>query len=131
MNPHRRSRLAVAGVKEAPADPRGAPSERGRSAGVRLSASVVLCLALTGCDRSAAPDQAAPAGSARFEAARTPGGTGGVNSAETLEKPYVVVVSLDGFRHDYLQRYPTPSFDGGSDRSKACTSIRSWRGSSI
>ena len=43
--------------------------------------------------------------------ATTPGGTGGVNAPETLDKPYVVLVSFDGFRHDYLARYATPSFD--------------------
>ena len=42
---------------------------------------------------------------------RTPEGTGGVNAPETLDKPYVVLVSFDGFRHDYLSRYDTPSFD--------------------
>ena len=33
------------------------------------------------------------------------------NAPETLDKPYVVLVSFDGFRHDYLTRYDTPSFD--------------------
>ncbi|GLB48920.1 alkaline phosphatase family protein [Neptunitalea lumnitzerae] len=27
------------------------------------------------------------------------------NSKETLEKPYVIMVSIDGFRHDYAQKY--------------------------
>ena len=40
-----------------------------------------------------------------------PSGTGGVNAPETLQKPYVVLVSFDGFRHDYLERYNTPNFD--------------------
>ena len=26
-------------------------------------------------------------------------------------KPYVLVVSFDGFRHDYLERVHTPNFD--------------------
>ena len=43
--------------------------------------------------------------------ATTPDGTGGVNAPETLDKPYVVLVSFDGFRHDYLDLYATPSFD--------------------
>ena len=43
--------------------------------------------------------------------ARRPQGSGGVNAPETLDKPYVVLVSFDGFRHDYLTRYDTPSFD--------------------
>ena len=36
-------------------------------------------------------------------------GSGGVNQAIHLEKPYVVMVSLDGFRHDYLDLFPTPN----------------------
>ena len=44
-----------------------------------------------------------------------------MNAPETLDKPYVVLVSFDGFRHDYLSRYATPAFDrvaetgGGAD----------------
>ena len=45
------------------------------------------------------------------EPVRTPEGTGGAHALETLDKPYVVLVSFDGFRHDYLARYDTPSFD--------------------
>ena len=29
----------------------------------------------------------------------------GANSAETLKKHYVILVSLDGFRYDYAQKY--------------------------
>jgi hypothetical protein len=29
----------------------------------------------------------------------------GPNSAEPLSKPYVILVSLDGFRYDYAKRY--------------------------
>jgi predicted AlkP superfamily pyrophosphatase or phosphodiesterase len=36
--------------------------------------------------------------------------SGGVNSAEHLDAPYVVLLSLDGFRHDYLDDIPTPAF---------------------
>lgn len=35
-------------------------------------------------------------------------GTGGVNRPEHLDKPYVVLVSLDGFRPDYLDRDDVP-----------------------
>lgn len=38
-------------------------------------------------------------------------GTGGVNAPEQREKPYVVVISFDGFRHDYIDRVETPNFD--------------------
>ena len=49
------------------------------------------------------------------EPIRTPEGTGGINAPETLDKPYVVLVSFDGFRHDYVSRYDTPSFDRVAD----------------
>lgn len=34
------------------------------------------------------------------------GGTDGRNSAWGEKQPYLVLVSIDGFRHDYLDRYP-------------------------
>jgi len=37
-------------------------------------------------------------------------GSGGKNRPEHLNKPYVIVVSFDGFRHDYLDRIETPNF---------------------
>ena len=88
----------------------------------RLAACSTLLTAVlwAGCgpvDSRARPDEPAPAAQsgaiAGVEAARarTPNGTGGVNAPETLQKPYVVLVSFDGFRHDYLERYDTPNFD--------------------
>lgn len=38
-------------------------------------------------------------------------GSGGRNRDARLDKPYVVLVSFDGFRHDYLDRVETPNFD--------------------
>jgi predicted AlkP superfamily pyrophosphatase or phosphodiesterase len=38
-------------------------------------------------------------------------GTGGINAASQLSKPYLVLVSIDGFRWDYMDRYPTPNLD--------------------
>lgn len=38
-------------------------------------------------------------------------GTGGRNAPAQLSKPYVVLVSFDAFRHDYLDRGLTPHFD--------------------
>ena len=35
--------------------------------------------------------------------------SGGANRADQLEKPYVVLVSLDGFRADYLDRFNLPN----------------------
>lgn len=36
-------------------------------------------------------------------------GSGGVNAPQHHDKPHVVLVSLDGFRWDYAQRFPTPN----------------------
>ena len=36
-------------------------------------------------------------------------GTGGVNTPEQREKPYLILVSLDGFRADYLDRFRLPN----------------------
>ncbi|HSW28931.1 MAG TPA: ectonucleotide pyrophosphatase/phosphodiesterase [Longimicrobiales bacterium] len=36
-------------------------------------------------------------------------GTPGTNAQRHATAPYVVLLSLDGFRHDYLDRYPTPA----------------------
>jgi len=45
-------------------------------------------------------------------------GTGGINAGHQRDKPYLVLVSIDGFRWDYMDRYPTPNMDriaaGGS-----------------
>jgi hypothetical protein len=38
-------------------------------------------------------------------------GSGGANDASQLDKPYVVLVSIDGFRHDYQDRFETPALD--------------------
>lgn len=38
-------------------------------------------------------------------------GSGGVNSAEHLDKPYLILVSIDGFRWDYLERFETPALE--------------------
>ena len=38
-------------------------------------------------------------------------GSGGRNAPEHLGKPRVVLLSLDGFRYDYMERYETPVLD--------------------
>jgi predicted AlkP superfamily pyrophosphatase or phosphodiesterase len=37
-------------------------------------------------------------------------GSGGVNRAEHRDKPYVILVSLDGFKSEYLDRWDLPNF---------------------
>ena len=41
----------------------------------------------------------------------SPDGTGGINHPDVRDRDYVVLVSFDGFRHDYLDRFETPGFD--------------------
>ena len=38
-------------------------------------------------------------------------GTGGINAAHQQSKPYLVLISIDGFRWDYMDRYPTPNMN--------------------
>ena len=35
----------------------------------------------------------------------------GINSEESMEKPYVIMVSLDGYRYDYTDLYGADVFD--------------------
>ena len=38
-------------------------------------------------------------------------GSGGINTVEQQDKPYLILVSIDGFRWDYMDLYPTPNMD--------------------
>ena len=44
-------------------------------------------------------------------AALAAAGSGGVNAAQHHAAPYVVLISIDGFRWDYMDLYPTPALD--------------------
>lgn len=63
-----------------------------------LACFVLATLAGAGCT---APDAAN----------RSTNGTGGFNRPGTSERDYVVLVSFDGFRRDYLDLHDTPHFD--------------------
>lgn len=65
---------------------------------LRTSALAILTL-LAAC---AAPGDGPPSGAATGEQLR-------VNALERADAPHVVLLSLDGFRWDYLDRYPTPA----------------------
>lgn len=43
------------------------------------------------------------------ERIRFPEGSGGQNQAESIDAPYVVMISLDGFRYDYMDIFETPN----------------------
>ena len=45
------------------------------------------------------------------ETIHTPDGSGGINHPSVVNRPYVVLVSFDGVRPDYLDRFDTPHFD--------------------
>ena len=71
-----------------------------------LAAAAAAAVFLAGCGTS--PSAAPPGG--QSPAPVTAVGSGGVNRPEHLSKPYVVLVSFDGFRADYLDQYPAPNF---------------------
>lgn len=48
--------------------------------------------------------------------AAQPSGSGGVNRAEHHDKPYVILVSLDGFKAEYLDRWDLPNFTRAAAR---------------
>ncbi len=93
-----------------------------------LALAAVVSWGAVGCAPTAASPALEAGSAAAVEAAQsaratTPGGTGGVNAPETLDKPYLVLVSFDGFRHDYLDLYATPSFDRVAARGVAADAL--------
>lgn len=38
-------------------------------------------------------------------------GSGGINAPEQRDKPYLILISIDGFRWDYMDLYETPALD--------------------
>ena len=69
--------------------------------------SIVTCLALI--LSSCAPAGTAPA--QQLDSIQTPDGTGGFNHPLIVDRDYVVLISFDGLRHDYLDQVDTPGFD--------------------
>ena len=67
---------------------------------------LLLAAGLSGCG----PDVSTESGPTAA-ALQTSGGTGGVNHPSVASRPHVVLVSFDGFRPDYLERFDTPAFD--------------------
>lgn len=66
---------------------------------------VLLAAWLAGCGNA---EQGADDGRTSRVDSTAPG-TGGRNSEWGEKQPYLVLVSIDGFRHDYLDRYPAPA----------------------
>jgi hypothetical protein len=77
-----------------------------RSRSIRaLVLSLVTLLGVVACD---SPRTSSGAASEVPQEARRSGGTGGVNAPEMLDRPYVVLISFDGYRHDYLELFDPP-----------------------
>ncbi len=66
----------------------------------------LLALALLASEIAVNPSQRTS--TARIQ---TPNGSAGYNHPSVNTRPYVVLISFDGFRPDYLGRYNTPHFD--------------------
>ena len=49
-------------------------------------------------------------GPPRTSGATPSAGSGGRNGPQHQQKPHVVLISFDGFRHDYLDRFALPNF---------------------
>ena len=67
-----------------------------------LAMSAVVATAMVGCGGRSA-------GVPNTRSLLTLSGTGGVNHQNRLDAPYVVLIALDGFRHDYLELYDAPN----------------------
>ena len=70
--------------------------------------SVVLALAVA-LSAGAAVTNLAAAAQQPPPAAAPLKGSGGVNAAEHREKPYLILISLDGFKAEYLDRFDLPN----------------------
>jgi hypothetical protein len=83
---------------------------------VLLACATLVCLALGACAGTHAVPAAAPISPLRA--------SGGVNRPEHLDKPYVVLISLDGFRPAYLQRDDVPNLRRLLQRGTRATALR-------
>ncbi|HSG47925.1 MAG TPA: ectonucleotide pyrophosphatase/phosphodiesterase, partial [Longimicrobiales bacterium] len=78
-----------------------------RRRGAALFSLVALAsLTAAGCQPPDTPTPASADARIRF-----PEGSGGTNQPEHLDAPYVVLLSMDGFRWDYQDLHPTPNLD--------------------
>ncbi|MEP0545504.1 MAG: ectonucleotide pyrophosphatase/phosphodiesterase [Rhodothermales bacterium] len=82
---------------------------------MRFALTLLAALCFAGCAPSPATAPSVPTspvgGATAPERLAFPEGSGGTNAPAHRDAPTVVLVSFDGFRHDYLDRYPTPNFD--------------------
>ena len=79
---------------------------RGRRGFPAPVATLLLAAAAAACGSGPTTEQQAPAALARAGAP-----AGSVHAPSAAARPHVVLVSFDGFRPDYLDRFDTPAFD--------------------
>ncbi len=75
-------------------------------AGAVAAAAWACGPAAAGSPEAPAPDRE-PAAAVAQEARE---GSGGVNAERHRDAPYVIMISFDGFRHDYYDRWEAPNF---------------------
>lgn len=80
-------------------------SETSRISFRPLAFALALTLVAQGCRAQTAP----PAGEPAVALRGMMRATGGINAPAQRSKPYVVLVSIDGYRHDYPERFPSPT----------------------
>lgn len=51
-------------------------------------------------------------------------GTGGLNALDRIESPYLILISIDGFRWDYQSLYDTPALDGIAESGVRAEAMR-------
>lgn len=83
-----------------------ANSGRGRRSMTSAAVIASAALLLHGCGWIAS----SPATSNPSPLSKVFEGSGGSNRPEHRDKPYVILISFDGFRADYLDRYAAPNF---------------------
>ena len=77
---------------------------------IRVTLAFAFAIALSGCGT------VRPSTSAGNPTAPASGSTGGINRADQRDKPYVILVSFDGFKPDYLDRFTLPNFQSIAKR---------------
>ncbi len=68
-------------------------------------------MARAGSDSTGGPAAAVRSGTSERPASQESVASGGRNADRHLDAPYVILISFDGFRHDYLDAVETPAFD--------------------
>lgn len=71
---------------------------------------ILLAAALAGCSPAPRPVQPAAPDSPATAA------SGGLNRPEHRQKPYVILISFDGFKPEYLDRFNLPNFRRATER---------------